>query len=400
MRKLFLIAFLVTGIITEAFTQSDHKKIDVGGYISNMFSYTRLPEGYGLLLGLQEQETQWLSNHYLQNRLNFYVYPVKNLKGSIQLRNRFFYGDYIGQIPAYTNMLSQDGGYTDLSYNVIDGNGYALNMNIDRLWLQYTLEDFEIKAGRQRINWSQTFAFNPNDIFNTYSFFEVDYPERPGADAVRLSWYPSFSSTVEAAAAVDSAGQVTAAGFYRFNKWNYDFQVLAGVMAETDFVFGLGWSGSIKGVGFRGEASWFEPMEEEKNSESILVASVAFDYMFRNSLYMQLEALYNELPAGGGAGFYQLFSRPLSPKMLSFTEYTLLLNGNYPINPLWNAGMSLIYYPEMDAVFAGPSVEYSIAQNLSASLFWQTFSGKFDHPFMNTGTSAFHFGYFRVKYNF
>ena len=401
MRKKALIILLLILAGFQSFAQTNDKKLELDGYISNMLSYNYIPNGYGSLLGLDPGQSHWISNHYLQNRLNLFVYPAENLRGSVQLRNRLFYGEYIDQIPGYAQMLEADNGVVDLSGNVIDQENYALNMAIDRFWMQYTIGKVDIKAGRQRINWSQTYAFNPNDIFNTYSFFEVDYPERPGTDALRVSYYPTFASTAEAAVSLDSANRITAAGLYRFNKWSYDFQVLAGLLAEQDYVFGVGWSGSIKGAGFRGEASYFHPKEKDNNAEGIFVASVSFDYMFSNSLYLQLEGLYNELPEDGSTNFLQIFNRPLTPKMLSFTEYTILANGSYPITPLWNSSLSTIYYPKMDAVFVGPSIDYSASDNLTLSLFWQTFYGDFPNPLTQVNENkAFNFGYFRVKYNF
>ena len=401
MRKKALIILLLILAGFQSFAQTNDKKLELDGYISNMLSYNYIPNGYGSLLGLDPGQSHWISNHYLQNRLNLFVYPAENLRGSVQLRNRLFYGEYIDQIPGYAQMLEADNGVVDLSGNVIDQENYALNMAIDRFWMQYTIGKVDVKAGRQRINWSQTYAFNPNDIFNTYSFFEVDYPERPGTDALRVSYYPTYASTAEAAVSLDSANRITAAGLYRFNKWSYDFQVLAGMLAEQDYVFGIGWSGSISGAGFRGEASYFLPKDNGDNSEDIFVASVSFDYMFSNSLYLQLEGLYNEMPDDGNTYFFQIFNRPLTPKMLSFTEYTILANGSYPITPLWNSSLSTIYYPKMDAVFVGPSIDYSASDNLTLSLFWQTFYGDFPNPLTQVNENkAFNFGYFRVKYNF
>ena len=395
------IVFTAVFLILALKSNGQTEKVEFGGYLSNMFSYSSIPEGYGPLLGLSPEKSHWVSNHYLQNRLNLYVYPVKGLKGTVQMRNRLFYGDYISDVPDFAGTLERDNGVLDLSVNAFENEHAALNMAIDRLWLQYTVGDFEIKAGRQRINWSQTFAFNPNDIFNTYSFFEVDYPERPGSDALRLSYYRNYASAIEAAVSLDSASRITAAGMYRFNQWSYDFQVLAGIISETDYVLGGGWSGSIKGAGFRGEASYFHPKDNFADTSGVLVTSISFDYMFNNSLYLQLEGLFNQLPDGEGVGFLQTLSQPLSAKKLSFTEYSLLLNGSYPVNPLVNTSLSFIYYPKINAVFAGPSVDVSVSDNIGLSLFWQTFYGEFPNPFTaEPEKKALHFGYFRAKWNF
>lgn len=396
-----LLFIIVLGMLIHPL-KAQEKKYEFSGYVSNMFSYNSIPGEYGSLFGQDGKKTHWLSNHYIQNRLNLNLYPTENLTGSIQARNRFFYGDYITDFPGFAETLDADNGWVDLSVNAWETGGTAMNLAIDRLWLQYTLGDFEFKAGRQRINWSQTFAFNPNDIFNTYSFFEVDYPERPGADAFRATWYPTFVSTVEAAVSIDSANRVTAAGFYRFNKWGYDFQVLGGVYKDDEYVLGAGWSGNIKGAAFRGEVSYFRNMENFADEEGILVASLSLDYMFAGSLYLQLETLYNQLPDNGNsAGFLQTFTQPLSVKNLSFTEYSILLNASYPVTPLINTTLSTIYYPEISGIFTGPSVDVSVADNIGISVFWQTFVGEFPNPVtLEDESSTFHFGYLRAKWNF
>ena len=79
---------------------------------------------------------------------------------------------------------------------------------------------------RQRVNWSQTLIFNPNDIFNGYSFFDFDYPEKAGSDAVRLYYYPSVVSVIEVAAKLNRFGQLSAAALHRFNVSGWGVQVL------------------------------------------------------------------------------------------------------------------------------------------------------------------------------
>jgi len=403
MMKRFLLLTTCMIISFPLFSQvaENDKKVEFEGYLSNMLSYSNIPEGFGPLIGLDPTKDHWISNHYIQNRLNLFVYPAKNLKGSVQLRNRFFYGDYSREIPGYANSLDMDNGWVDLSTNPVENDNFILNMAIDRLWFQYTLDQFEIKAGRQRINWSQTFAFNPNDIFNTYSFFEVDYPERPGTDGVRLSYYPTFSSIAEAAISIDSANRITAAGFYRFNKWTYDFQFLAGLLKENDYLLGAGWSGNIKGAAFRGEATYFHPKNSFSDTTGVFVMSVSFDYMFNNSLYLQLEGLYNQIPEGSGTNFFQVFARPLNAKRLSFTEYNILFNGTYPVMPIINVSLSVMYYPKINAFFTGPSVDFSISDNFGASIYWQTFFGEFPNPITRENENKLiNFAYARLKLNF
>ena len=68
--------------------------------------------------------------------------------------------------------------------------------------------NFRQGSDRQRINWGQTLVWNPNDIFNAYSYFDFDYIERPGSDAIRLQYYPDYSSAIEMAVKADYENKI------------------------------------------------------------------------------------------------------------------------------------------------------------------------------------------------
>ena len=97
---------------------------------------------------------------------------------------------------SYSDLIGTDQGWVDLSWNLLDEQSFFLNTTIDRLWVDLNYGKFQARIGRQRINWGQTLVWNPNDIFNVYSFFDFDYVERPGSDAIRLQYYPDSSSAL------------------------------------------------------------------------------------------------------------------------------------------------------------------------------------------------------------
>lgn len=119
---------------------------------------------------------------------------------------------------------------------------------IDRMLLQYTTNNWDIKIGRQRINWGINNIWNPNDIFNAYNFLDFDYEERPVNDALRIQHYLKNNSTLELA--YKPSKNITehiAAALYKFNKKKntYDWQLLTGIY-KTDVVIGGGWAGTLK----------------------------------------------------------------------------------------------------------------------------------------------------------
>lgn len=374
------------------YSQDESPTWKCNGYISNVQSAT-----------FAEIEEPWQTENFLHNRLNLFWYPSPQWSGSIQFRNRFIYGDLVESYPGYGSLIEQDKGFINLNENLLTGDSYLLNTTIDRLWLQFTHQNFEVTIGRQRINWGHTFVWNPNDLFNTYSFFDVDYPERPGSDAIRLQYYTGFTSSIEMAAKLNAQNQMTLAGLWRFSKWNYDIQILGGLLNEQDYMAGIGWSGYIHNASFRGELTYAHPQKHFLDTSGLLILSVSTDYTLPHSLSIRLEGLYNQLPENYRfAGFEQFYYQPLSAKQLSFTKLNLFAQISYPVTPLFQTSLSGIYYPKYEGYFIGPEFTYSLSQNLETALILQSFSGTFEQaPKTNKKTrQSVNIGYFRFKWNF
>ncbi|UCG27021.1 MAG: hypothetical protein JSV24_08575, partial [Bacteroidales bacterium] len=285
-------------------------------------------------------------------------------------------------------------GWLNLSGNILEEESFLFHSAIDRLWIDFTKGNLQIRAGRQRINWGQNIMWNPNDIFNAYSFFDFDYVEKPGSDALRIQYYTGVSSVAEVAAKVDHNDNITAAGKFRFNTWNYDIQLLAGILNSEDYVIGGGWAGDIKGAGFRGEFTYFHPQENFSDSSGFLMFGISADYTFRNSLYILGEFLYSGYDFSF-ANFSDFYFMPLSVKTLSFTDFSVALQASYPFTPLFTGNLAAIYYPSLDAVFVGPTLDISLKDNLSFSIIAQYFNGKFREFREDLG-----FGFLRLKWNF
>lgn len=367
-------------------------KITLDGYLSDMFTTYHISD-------------QWLWENSLHNRLNLKVYPSNWLSGTIQARSRVIAGNTIRKFPGYAEGLDGDQGWLDMSF-VADGDmgdsaGFVLTSIVDRLWLQFTFGNLEIKAGRQRINWGQTFVWNPNDIFNSYSYFEVDYPERPGSDALRLQYYTGNASAIELAAKIDSADRITAAGYFRFNTLGFDIQLLGGIYQEEDLILGTGWSGNLGPTAFRGEISYFRDLDNFKDTTSYFMTSFGFDYTFSNSLWLQVEGLYSSFAKNlDVSSFLQFYSGNLDVKNLGFTEWSFFSSLSYPLTPLITGGFAAIYYPAWKGIYLGPSLSLSLNSNFELSLILQHFTAEFDNPFGASKRENNTFGFLRFKWSF
>jgi hypothetical protein len=316
----------------------------------------------------------WLTSNLIHNRLNFKWNISNSFTFCLEERNRFYWGDLMDINPSFAQSVAVDNGVATLSWNVFTGPSYILNATIDRLWLDFTRKNLQITLGRQRINWSQTYVWNPNDLFNTYSYFDFDYEEKPGNDALRLQYFTSPSSKAEIAVKVDKDQHITAAGLYRFNAWKYDFQGLAGIYTQTDLVLGMGWAGQIAGGGFKGEMSYFRPFRQFRDSIGVFLSSIEYDYTFRNSIFLQFEGFYNSNAANSSNLLLSQFTPGvLSAKNPFLNGFSIYGNFSYPFTPLINVSLAGIFNPSNRMVFIIPTFTFSLMNNLDLSIVAQSF---------------------------
>lgn len=331
----------------------------------------------------------------VHNRLNFGRQLSEHWRVEAGLRNRLAWGSEAMVQPESAGF---DAGWADLSWNWASGERALGNTSVDRLSAVFERGRWQLRLGRQRINWGQTLVWNPNDIFNTYSFFDFDYPERSGCDALRATFYHSATASSELAASVDRNGKATAALLHHWSWGSFDCQLMAGEQAQADAVLGGACTGDFGGVSCRGELTFFRPLEHFRDTATVVAASFGMDYTFAGSLMLQAEVLYNNVSGGSsGGGLLALYAAPLSAKHLSICDWSVFAQASCPVTPRLRAALSGVYFADAKACYAGATVDYSAAENLDLSLIAQRFAA--------TGSAtpnriAAMLGFVRLKYSF
>jgi hypothetical protein len=85
----------------------------------------------------------------------------------------------------------------------------------------------------------------------------------------------------------------------------------------------------------------------------------------------------------------------LSVRDLAFSRFTSFGQFTYQITPLLNISISAMWFPDLKGYFAGPSIDYSLAENVDFSLYWQHFESR-----NNNISTGINLGFLRVKYSF
>jgi hypothetical protein len=368
----------------------------LSGYVKGMHSLYFMQHKMPLPSG---DTTRFTYYNLFHNRLNFTLRPCKGLQWDVSMRNRFLDGALIRQLPQYADLLSRDDGLLDLSWNVIQDGGWLLNTSLDRFLLDYSWKNFQLKIGRQRINWGMGLVWNSNDIFNAFSYIDFDYEERPGSDAAAFTWYSSSTSSLDAVFKIDGANAVTLAARYLFNVRQYDLQFLAG-LCENDMMTGIGWSGNIKNASFRGEASLFVPVLRGGQGAIALSGMVEADYCFPNSLYLLGSFLFNSMGTTRREGGISLLamSSSLSAKRLSLGMFELFGQISYPLTPIINLAFSGIFNPADVSTYLSPSLTFSLLSDMELMLAGQALLGKTGSEYGATGNT--YAAFVRLKWCF
>ena len=389
--KSYLIAMcFIPSVLLAQEEKSLSDVVKLRGYVKSMQSF-------------QMADLNYIShNNLVHNRLNFRVYPSSQWSVGLEIRNRVFTGDQVHYNPTFTKSIYFDKGLVDLSWLWLDTPGIAGLTQIDRGWVKWANDEWEVTIGRQRINWGLNAFWNSNDLFNSFNLVDFDYEERPGSDAVRVQrYFKDYSSFELAIAPSEYYSTWVGAGMYRFNAWTYDFQVLAGWWNE-EVAVGAGWAGNLGTAGFKGEVTYFHPQEQWQDSLGALSSSISVDYVLPGNLFVMGGVLFNSLGADSTLNFAALANSaivsttPPSAKNLMPAKYSALFSVSLPITPLISGSLVGIYSPGMNLLFVMPSLSVAVANNWDFSVFAQTSMLDNGKSFRNYGTSVFA----RLKWGF
>jgi hypothetical protein len=318
------------------------------------------------------------------------------------MRNRFIYGDS-ATYHGFADLFGADFGYWDFSWNWLENDDAVGNTTLDRLYVDWTPDEWQARFGRHRVNWGMTMLWNPNDLFNSYSIYDFDYEERAGTDSLLLGRNLGFASEAELVWALgDTWDDTSLAGRYLFNTNGYDIQLLGG-KNRLDVVAGGGFAGAIQGAGFRGELSYFDPYKDDPDllpqhqREPSTIATLESDYSFKGprNFILKGDIIFVSHPEDPGNALIYL-NQPLTARTLSFTEWAGYVDGTFDVTSLSKQTLGFNMYDD-GSYFGMASNSISMADDWELLLVWQYFSGDTNSLF---GGNPSHLLFGRIRWSF
>tara|TARA_B100001778_G_scaffold130455_1_gene107336 strand:- start:719 stop:1891 length:1173 start_codon:yes stop_codon:yes gene_type:complete len=382
--KSILFHFIFLFSITLAFSQQTEEDklkeiFSISGYVKYLKTYSY-------------NEGNFIGDNLIHNRVRLKANFSSELTAVFEMRNRIFYGDITNNTLKFGELLDQDSGQFDLSFNTLNTSPMVFNTIFDRAYLRYSAEKYQITLGRQRINWGVNLAWSPNDLFNAYSLLDFDYQERAGADALRFQYYTGDMSSIDLSIQPGDGLNQSIIGFlWKFNKWERDFQILAGNYFD-DFVIGYGSEGTIfDKFGFKREVSYFIP--KNRNKKSVTSMSTSIDYFFKNGVYLNTSLLYNTNSENNNLQSDDLFQSiigSISVKNLMPSKWSYFFQVSGPFNPALNGSLSAFYIQGIETLVMAPTLTYEIEQNWEIMLLTQSAYGKIGNDSKNIGAASFY----------
>jgi hypothetical protein len=193
---------------------------------------------------------------------------------------------------------------------------------------------------------------------------------------------------------VNNSGKITAAALWRFAWLNTDIQFLAGETDEEMFNAGTGWSGAIGPYSIRGEATWFHPFPESSLSKETVIVTAGVDRAFSDKITALTQVMYSNNPVAPD-NFADLYRGGMTAVSLAFSEFSAIGQVTYSPVPLVNLSLSAIWYPDLKGYYAGPEIDFSMAENVDFTFIWQYFKSR-----ISGEASQINLGFIRIKYSF
>jgi hypothetical protein len=281
-------------------------------------------------------------------------------------------------------------GYNELYDTVWDhtfSSSYRYRLKLHRFYAKMTAGPFTITLGRQQIRFGSGRLWNPLDILNPLSPTFVEGGEdQMGTDALRVEYYPGSVteiSLVYAPKRIDNRlgddifanRNTNLIGRIRTTFGDTDIAAIGGRVAGKD-LGGFDLATIFCDGMLRGSVLYLSPDEEA----SYVIASVGYEYTFRNGLYLLSEVFYNESGLNRRENLSLAYAMVaaqewdetsyslLSNQFLTMNRYYLGLALGYDITPLLRGDLFSIVDFDGEGIFISPTLTYNLLQDLDVSV--------------------------------
>lgn len=277
-------------------------------------------------------------------------------------------------------------------YSKRESSDFRLTQNLDRFYLSYSYNKFNINVGRAPIAFGSAKIVNPTDVLTPISYQTIDKEERVGVDTIRVNITLGALSLLDIGHVFGDEFKFSkSATFIRYKTNFLKTDASAMVMDfQENFLYGIDLARSIGSASAWLEMAHVLPKKFKKNNPNDLDdyfrATIGTDYKLTPALYSYIEYHYN------GAGAEEVDGYIFLPANTAYKEGGVTLQAEhyiipgmtYELDALWKLTGQFLYNVKDSSVFANTSVEYNVAEDMYLDLGAYIPFGKEPDPFVRS----------------
>ena len=254
-------------------------------------------------------------------------------------------------------------------------------LQVDRINLRRQNGAVDTTIGRQAIGFGRILVFSPLDVIAPFAPDAIDTDVRNGVDALHTIFNYGIDGQAGAIAVWGEEAEFNSyLGTWSDNWAGLDLLMIGGKLRGRKMI-GTGLAGSLGTVGLKGEISVYDGKDTDEIDgdlhDSFSVAAVEAWYRFANGLSLVTQYLYNG-PGVNDPEDYPaaLASAPLQEGLTYLLgRHYLIIAPAYELHPLATLQGLIIYNIDDESALLRPTLDLSLADNLSLQAFWTWHSG-------------------------
>jgi hypothetical protein len=346
----FFILILISGLVEASVSWRGHNRVISSRYYDNDWNSSFNQSLYNHRSEVLWNKDQWsleLAYEIFLSRNN-YLDPYYKLSLNT---DPFSY-----RFDDLNKFLAKKDLYQDKSWQILQ--------NLDRFFITYTAEHFDLFIGRQAINFGSARMINPTNVLVPFDLVMINMEQINGIDGIRGRVSLGELSEIDLGLiSGEKAGFIS----YKnsFSNWDTSFLFL---LFNKNTLYGLDLQGSIGGVGTWFETAWVDLLKNEDSD--YLTISVGGEYLFENEINVFTEYHHN----GAGTNDISNYNQTkLKTPFLDGSVYLLGKNyisfgGSYPVTPLKIITMQTMYNVKDQSILLTPKLEWNFKSDYYLNL--------------------------------
>ncbi len=258
-------------------------------------------------------------------------------------------------------------------------------LQVDRLNLQLRVKAVDVSIGRQAFGFGRILIFSPLDVIAPFAPEAIDTEVRSGVDALRITFNYGIDGQLGALAVGGEKERYNSyLATWTDNRKGLDMLMIGGRLRGRN-MFGAGLAGSLGTLGIKGEFAIHNGRDLDETGGDLhdhyALAAIETWYRFNNGVSLVAQYLYNGPGADDPKDYPEvLASAPLQEGLTYLLgRHYLLIAPTYDIHPLVTLQGLVIYNLTDNSALIRPTLDISLADNLSLQLFWSWHTGQGPH---------------------